>query len=242
MLLTQRLGSRKFLYIAFFGAVGILLCARLGLSVYEGSWCWKGSRAQTHKRVEIAGDASTALTPLKTLLHRQGIQRVRGAKLEVDKSDRLMRLVISGKTVKTYVIALGINPDIKRERRGDCATPEGDYYVCEKNPRSQYYLSLKLAYPNLLDARRGLKEGLIDRRTYSAIERAISRGHTPPMDTKLGGDICIHGGGTGYLDKSSNPPVIEIYDWTQGCIALGKAEIKELFDLLPVGTKVHIDP
>ncbi len=49
----------------------------------------------------------------------------------------------------------------------------------------------------------------------------------PPQKTKLGGEIYIHGGGNST-------------DWTNGCIALKDKEIKEVFDAIPIGTKVKI--
>jgi lipoprotein-anchoring transpeptidase ErfK/SrfK len=52
---------------------------------------------------------------------------------------------------------------------------------------------------------------------------------------RIGGDILIHGGGTGKLFGLIN-------DWTLGCIALEDAEVKELFDMVPVKTPVKIAP
>ncbi|MGH9842359.1 MAG: L,D-transpeptidase family protein, partial [Blastocatellia bacterium] len=54
-------------------------------------------------------------------------------------------------------------------------------------------------------------------------------------NTRLGGDIFIHGGGTGKLFGM-------IRDWTLGCVALENEEIKELFDTVPVKTPVRIVP
>ncbi len=31
-------------------------------------------------------------------------------------------------------------------------------------------------------------------------------------------------------------------DWTNGCIAVNNFEIKELFDIIPIGTKIIINP
>jgi L,D-peptidoglycan transpeptidase YkuD (ErfK/YbiS/YcfS/YnhG family) len=50
---------------------------------------------------------------------------------------------------------------------------------------------------------------------------------TPPQNTNLGGDICIHGGGT-----NSN--------WTFGCIALEDKDIEDLFKFIQLGTKITI--
>src|SRR5262245_56810555 len=131
---------------------------------------------------------------------------------------------------KTYQISLGTNPTGSKRRQGDGATPEGDYYITHKNPRSRFYLSLGLSYPNISDADAGLKAGLITKREYEAIAAAIHQKNKPPQNTRLGGDIFIHGGGSGTSD------------WTIGCIALENEEMKELFDLIPVKTPVKIIP
>ncbi len=68
-----------------------------------------------------------------------------------------------------------------------------------------------------------------------SIAAAIKRKEKPPQNTKLGGDIFIHGGGTGKLFGM-------IKDWTLGCVALENEEIKELFDTVPVKTPVRIVP
>jgi len=64
---------------------------------------------------------------------------------------------------KSYTIALGNNPTGHKLRQGDGATPEGDYYLTHKNPKSNYYLSLGVSYPNSRDAAAGLKAGLISK-------------------------------------------------------------------------------
>ncbi|MBO0722716.1 MAG: L,D-transpeptidase family protein [Blastocatellia bacterium] len=151
----------------------------------------------------------------------------------VKKSERKLYLyqIDSGKEklVKKYKIALGSSPKGAKTQEGDGATPEGDYYITHKNSRSKYYLSLGLSYPNISDANVGLKKGLIGKPEYQAIVEAINRGEKPPQNTRLGGDIFIHGGGSGN-------------DWTLGCVALENNGIKELFDLLPMKTPVKIIP
>ncbi len=136
---------------------------------------------------------------------------------------------------KTYQIALGNNPTGTKRRQGDGATPEGDYYITHKNARSKFYLSLGVSYPNIADADQGLKDGLITKAQHQAITSAIRNKTKPPQNTKLGGDIFIHGGGTGRLFGL-------IRDWTLGCVALENDEIKELFDLVPLKTPVKIVP
>jgi murein L,D-transpeptidase YafK len=151
----------------------------------------------------------------------------------VKKSERKLYLYRTerGKETlaKTYTIALGNTPKGTKRKQGDGATPEGEYYITHKNPKSNYYLSLGLSYPNINDADAGLKSGLISKAQRETIATAISRKEKPPQSTRLGGDIFIHGGGTNG-------------DWTLGCVALENEAIKELFDRIPVKTPVTIVP
>jgi murein L,D-transpeptidase YafK len=149
-------------------------------------------------------------------------------RIVVAKSRRLLTLYSADKVVKTYRIALGLSPVDDKIRAGDRRTPEGDFYVCIKNPRSKFYLSLGLSYPNQQHAERGLRDGLITRAQYNQISDAINRKLQPPQYTSLGGEIFIHGNGS----KS---------DWTWGCVALDDNDIRELFDAVPVGTPVRIE-
>ena len=150
--------------------------------------------------------------------------------LVVKKSERKLYLYNDQqKLLKTYKIALGFNPVGTKTRQGDGATPEGEYYLTHKNPKSNYYLSLGVSYPNIKDAASGLQRKLISPAQHDAIVAAIKAQAKPLQNTKLGGDIFIHGGGN-------------TSDWTLGCVALENKDIKELFDLLPVKTPIKIEP
>ncbi len=147
----------------------------------------------------------------------------------VEKGARRLKLYSGGEVVRVRRVALGSAPEGDKVRQGDRRTPEGEYRVCMKNAKSSFYLSLGLTYPNADDAERGLRDGLITKAQHRNIRQAIDAGRCPPWDTALGGEIFIHGGGTAS-------------DWTWGCVALENPEIKELFDALPKGTPVRIDP
>lgn len=131
--------------------------------------------------------------------------------------------------VKTYRIGLGNNPTGAKQRQGDGRTPEGTFYVCVKNPKSKYHLSLGLSYPTPADAARGLREGLITQAQHDAILAAHKKRATPPWNTALGGEVFIHGSGSGS-------------DWTLGCVALDDADMDELYALIEKGTSVEIRP
>jgi murein L,D-transpeptidase YafK len=150
-------------------------------------------------------------------------------RIEVFKANRELKLFDGDQLIKIYRIALGTNPVPPKERQGDRATPEGSYFICHKNPQSQFYLSLAINYPNATDAKRGLKSGLISRAEYDAIVQAAAACTTPPWNTKLGGEIFVHGNG-------ASP------DWTLGCVALDDSDIAELYRLVPIKTPITIYP
>ena len=147
----------------------------------------------------------------------------------VKKKERKLELHDGEKLIKTYNIGLGFTPVGDKETQGDGKTPEGEFYIFTKNPKSRFYLSLGVSYPSIEDAERGLREKIISKNERDAIVKAIKEKKTPPQYTKLGGEIYIHGGGT-------------LNDWTQGCVALANEDIKGLFDALPAGIKVKIEP
>ena len=144
-------------------------------------------------------------------------QSIEKPRIIVYKRDRKLELYSDKTLVRTYRVGLGFSPVADKVREGDGATPEGDFYVFVKNNKSAYYLSLGVSYPNVEDAERGLRDGLISKSQHDAIVAAIRKQAAPPQYTKLGGLIYIHGHGA----KS---------DWTWGCVALENEHIKELYD------------
>lgn len=149
-------------------------------------------------------------------------------RIEIEKTARKLRWIRDTVHV-VYPVGLGFEPVADKQRQGDGATPEGDYFVCIKNPHSQYLLSLGINYPNSVDAARGLETGLISKAEHDRIVRAEKRGVCPPWNTRLGGEIFIHGRGAGS-------------DWTLGCVALDDDAMRTLFAEVEVGTPVHIAP
>lgn len=112
-----------------------------------------------------------------------------------------------------------------KDKVGDKKTPEGEFYVAQKNPNSKYFKSLLINYPNSEDAERGEKEGLITREQGEAIKNAGKKCQMPLQDTNLGGYIELHGGGGGR----------DYEDWTHGCIALDDADIQEVYNFAEEG-------
>lgn len=131
----------------------------------------------------------------------------------------------------TYAIAIGRSVLPDKQFEGDEATPLGEFYICAKNPRSKFFRSLCLSYPNAAHAARGLAEDLIDALEYARILDALASGRTPPQHTRLGGEIYIHGSAAGPQAHG-----------TRGCIALDNNAMEVLFERVPLGTPVRIEP
>ncbi|MDK1386877.1 L,D-transpeptidase family protein [Sinorhizobium sp. 8-89] len=132
----------------------------------------------------------------------------------VDKSERTLRLLRDGTTLGEYSVSLGGNPLGHKERQGDRRTPEGDYLIDWRNPKSRYHLSLHISYPDAADK-----------------TRAASAGEDP------GGDIMIHGlpNGWGFIGR------LHLFlDWTDGCIAVTDEEMREIWSRVPDGTPIRI--
>ena len=137
-------------------------------------------------------------------------------KLVVYKSERQLLAYSNGLLVKTYRISLGRQPVGDKEFEGDKKTPEGLYFINDKNPNSGYHKNLGISYPDKDD-----------------IENAKRLGKPP------GGNIKIHGlrNKTSFISKFHR-----WFDWTLGCIAVTDEEMDELYNAVKIGTQIDIKP
>ena len=201
--------------------------AALGFLIYALSCAVNSSMQAVTNNERVSIDdrpldlSRRSIEPLPPLNSPRLVMTKRERKLDVFDGDR---------PVKTYRISLGFSPVGDKEQEGDGKTPEGEFYVFAKNPKSKFYLSLGISYPSIEDAERGLRHGLISRPEHDEIVDAVKQKKMPLQNTKLGGEIYLHGGGAGGRD------------WTWGCAALANDDIKEIFHAIPVGTKVLILP
>ena len=135
--------------------------------------------------------------------------------VKVDKSESKMYLLTSGKVVKEYHVAFGANPKGHKEQEGDEKTPEGIYTLDYKKEDSSYYRAMHVSYPNKADLENAEKKGV-----------------------SAGGFIMVHGQ-RNYLGWLS--PIMQRFNWTDGCIALTNSEMDEFMSLVKVGTKIQIE-
>jgi murein L,D-transpeptidase YafK len=134
----------------------------------------------------------------------------------VKKAERRLYLMDGDKVVRSYKVALGLEPVGPKERDGDFRTPEGWYRLDRRNPRSEFFLSIQISYPNATDLRRAALH------------------HWQP-----GGSIMIHG-----LPNrlKSSPWYYRHNDWTDGCIAVSDADMVEIWLLTRDGMPIDILP
>lgn len=149
--------------------------------------------------------------------------------LRIYKNNKVLEVWEGDKLIVTFPIGIGKEEFGHKIFEGDLRTPEGQYKICVKNPKSKFHLSLGLNYPNLEDARRALNDQRIDFETFERIEKALKSELRPPWDTILGGQIYIHGD-------------LENKNWTEGCIRMYKEDIEFLYQRTEVNTLVKIYP
>lgn len=182
--------------------------------------------------------SSSANKSLAAILKEKGINGpIPNLKIVVDKSEYLLTLYSGSTLLKSYHVALGDSGLGDKVRSGDNKTPEGTFYISERSvltPPDQYLGTrwMRISYPNIEDAQRGLNSGLIDQAAYNQIVGAINNGQIPPQNTALGGGVGIHGGSNWKANWGDA--------WTWGCVALSNSDVNEIFDYIGVGTKLVI--
>lgn len=155
----------------------------------------------------------------------------------VDSKKQTLSVIKDGEIqVRFYGIAIGRGGTGPVRTRGDAKTPVGEFRVAWINPDSQYTLFFGLDFPNLDYATRALDQRLIDEQEFVAIKRALMEQRTPPQDTRLGGNIGIHGVG-----RNGDARIHEGFNWTDGCVALTDQQIHVLAQWVKLGTKVIIN-
>jgi len=137
-------------------------------------------------------------------------------RIVVHKSERRLYLMRHGQILRSYRVALGLIPEGPKERAGDFRTPEGRYQLGRRNPRSDYFLSIQVSYPNGEDRRRA---------------------HRHRLDP--GGSIMLHG-----LPNNlrHSPDYYAAHDWTDGCIAMSNSDMVELWLMTQDNTPIEIMP
>jgi len=164
----------------------------------------------------IAGAYADSPAALTRVMIRSNETLPMADRIVVHKAERRLDLMRGYSVLRSYHVALGLNPIGQKQRSGDFRTPEGTYYLSRRNARSDFFLSIQVSYPNNVDL---------------ALAR---RNHRPS-----GGSIMIHG----LPNTMKHPPqYYESHDWTDGCIAVTNADMVEIWLLTPDNTPIDIRP
>ncbi len=131
----------------------------------------------------------------------------------VDKLGHFCLLINKGQIQKRFTTSLSRIWYRRKARSQDASTPEGEYKVTRLIPNGKYGKALLLDYPNAEDRKR--------------FQELKQNGNIPP-EARIGGNIEIHGRG------------IPETDWTDGCVSLDDADMRELYGYAYVGMPVTI--
>lgn len=139
--------------------------------------------------------------------------------VKVYKAERLIKLMHRDQTIQSYPMRLGFDPIGHKVQEGDGKTPEGQYVLDWRNPKSAFYKSLHVSYPNAQDQAKAKQLGV-----------------------SAGGDIMIHGSAT--TTQVEKLPELMTYlpqkDWTWGCMAVRNVDMDEIWQLVDDGTIITI--
>jgi len=143
-------------------------------------------------------------------------------KVLIDKSDYELRIYDAEGWLATYPVVFGSRDQSDKKMEGDRLTPEGNFRIVSKKFHQEWGGFMLLDYPNA-ESRKKFDQ----RRSAGEI----------PKGARIGGAIGIHG------TRPNEEYAVDRYmNWTMGCISVKYSDLREIYDLLPVGTSVRIQP
>jgi murein L,D-transpeptidase YafK len=138
----------------------------------------------------------------------------------IDKSDYELKVYEDGEWIATYPVVFGNKNQDDKKMEGDRLTPEGSFRIVLKKNHPEWGRFLLLDYPNAES-----KQKFEQRKQKGLI----------PKTARIGNGIGIHG------TRPREEWVVDKYvNWTNGCVSLKYSEINDLYETLPVGTRVVI--
>lgn len=137
-------------------------------------------------------------------------------RIVIEKGARRLYLLRGDDVIVEYPVKLGLNPYGHKQREGDFRTPEGTYHLSRRNPRSEFFLSVEVSYPNEADRARARQAGV-----------------------RPGGLIMIHG--QPNVPRKA-PDYYANNDWTDGCIAVSNSDMVDIWQRTRLGIPIEIRP
>ncbi len=134
--------------------------------------------------------------------------------VRVSKSESRLYLLSQGEIFASYHVVFGRGGNAPKQREGDGLTPEGRYVLDSKNDHSGFYKAIHISYPSPEDRMRAARLGV-----------------------SPGGSVMIHGQKNGFAWLA---PLVQHFDWTNGCVALTNEEMDAVWNSVDVGTPIEI--
>ena len=181
------------------------LLATAAPAVFANGKPQSAGRTTAHAEADASASDTSAVPP-----------QLLADRVIVRKSERRMYLMHGETVLRSYRVALGLNPVGPKEQEGDSRTPEGHYMLTRRNPRSEYFLSIQVSYPNDRDMQRARRNRL-----------------------SPGGSVMIHGLPN---ELRREPTYYEKRDWTDGCIGVSDSDMLEIWLMTPTDTPIDILP
>lgn len=140
----------------------------------------------------------------------------------VDKSDYELKVYDGEGWYATFPVVFGSKDLTDKMREGDKRTPNGHFKVILKKIHEKWGPELLLDYPN--------------DESYRRFNERKAAGQIPSW-SRIGGGIAIHA-----TRPEEEWTVDHFYNWTDGCVSVKFTEMQELYQIIPLGTPVSIQP
>ena len=141
-------------------------------------------------------------------------------RIVVDKSNYELYVYDAKGWYATYPVVFGTSTLDDKRMEGDKCTPEGSFRITAKRGHEKWAKFMALDYPT--------------RESIEKFNARKQRGEIP-KNASPGGGIGIHG------TWPREDFVVDRYkNWTNGCIALKRSDVDELYSYVPVGTVIQI--
>ncbi|MDQ6813515.1 MAG: L,D-transpeptidase [Bacteroidota bacterium] len=138
----------------------------------------------------------------------------------IDKSDYELSVYDAEGWLITFPIVLGSKDQGDKMVQGDRKTPEGTFTIVSKRIHEKWCRYMGVDFPTAADVEKfnaRKRQGII------------------PANAVQGGGIGIHG-----TWPHEDYAIDQFQNWTEGCISLKNEHIKQLYAMVPIGTRVTI--
>jgi murein L,D-transpeptidase YafK len=138
----------------------------------------------------------------------------------INKSENTLTVYDNVDWIIQYPCTFGSDDLSDKMIQGDRRTPEGSFTIISKTNHKKWHKIMKIDYPTAADIQK-----FNQRKAAGKI----------PANAKIGGDIAIHG--TWPREEFA---VEYLQNWTLGCVSMRNDHLDELYNMVPVGTRVII--